>query len=281
MRNRISKIIKLLNKFTIFNRFFYLIHENIKDRHTDDSFLAIKLRDEFWIGSYENKPRKLWLNIINGNFENSETAIFKKLISTFDYFIDIGAHIGYYSSIASSINPNISIIAFEPNPDNFKSLEINLRMNSAKNPTVFNIGLGEKKGRATLFGVDSGGIILRNTGDALNSNLKRTSISIDILDNYTQLIPASANVFVKMDVENYEFMVLRGAKTFLQKIKPACWMVELCRYNGAEENKNFFNAISIFTNVGYNAYIINNNSEIVKVSELKDCIGGQLFIYKK
>ena len=41
-------------------------------------------------------------------------------------FLDIGAHIGYYSVICAAINKSVEIHSFEPHPESFKVLERNL-----------------------------------------------------------------------------------------------------------------------------------------------------------
>lgn len=50
--------------------------------------------------------------------------------------LDIGAHIGVFSIYARLFNPQVKIIALEPEPDNSALLKENLKLNHCKNVTV-------------------------------------------------------------------------------------------------------------------------------------------------
>lgn len=66
-------------------------------------------------------------------------------------FIDVGANIGYFSCLMSKLaGPSGAVLAVEPEPDNLKLLEQNLKINNLMNVTVYACGLGEREGLAKL-----------------------------------------------------------------------------------------------------------------------------------
>lgn len=66
------------------------------------------------------------LEMLSGQYEKDTTALFKKIILPGMTVIDIGAHIGYYTSLFAKLTgPAGKVYAFEADPDNFKLLEKN------------------------------------------------------------------------------------------------------------------------------------------------------------
>ena len=72
-------------------------------------------------------------------------------------FIDIGAHLGYYTLLSAVWNKGSQpVYAFEPNPDFFSTLEENISINQLTNKTkLFQIALSDKEGKAKMTGWDS------------------------------------------------------------------------------------------------------------------------------
>ncbi len=66
-------------------------------------------------------------------------------------FLDIGAHVGFSSLIASRIvRARGSVLAIEANPVSFEWLEYNLRLNDARNVTALNLGVSDHEGAMHL-----------------------------------------------------------------------------------------------------------------------------------
>jgi len=79
------------------------------------------LENEFYWKGFKksNEPETTWLW---SNLCKNATTI-----------IDIGANTGTYALIASAINPNGKIIAFEPSAKTFARLKDNVELNNLKN----------------------------------------------------------------------------------------------------------------------------------------------------
>ncbi len=86
-----------------------------------------------------------------GKFEIEETAIISKLLSQADYFIDIGANLGYYTCLA--LQSGKPVVAFEPQQQNLQCLFKNLIANGWRDKAeVFPLALSENPGLLTLYG---------------------------------------------------------------------------------------------------------------------------------
>ncbi|QKG78797.1 FkbM family methyltransferase [Tenuifilum thalassicum] len=78
--------------------------------------------------------------IITRKFENDNIELFKKVVKNSDCVIDIGANIGVYSLIASSLVSEEGIIySFEPSVNIFKELNNNIKLNDIKNVKTYNL----------------------------------------------------------------------------------------------------------------------------------------------
>jgi len=89
-------------------------------------------------------------------------------------FLDIGAHVGFSSLIASRlVGAAGSVVAVEANPVSFEWLEHNLRLNGVPNVTALNLGVSDREG-AMHLGVAPGGT---RAGSSLLSD-SRDGVSI-------------------------------------------------------------------------------------------------------
>ena len=116
-------------------------------------------------------------------------------------FVDVGAHVGYYSLLAASLGAHV--IALEPNPPVFEALEANIALNGFSIDARM-IGVGEHSGSAILHtACDS------NPGAATLRAVDGTQceIQLDRLDH----ILTEAPTLMKLDVEGSEVAALRGA----------------------------------------------------------------------
>jgi len=101
-------------------------------------------------------------------------------------------------------NPNLKVLAFEPNAKAHSFLSKNIKVNKLKNITLYPIALSNKKGTATFYEIDDD-IQNLDSGLTLNQDLPHRSfkVKIDLLSKY---ITESVDL-LKMDIEGGEYVV--------------------------------------------------------------------------
>ncbi len=157
-------------------------------------------------------------SMLNGNYENKLIAIFQALARPGDTIIDVGANIGIYSIIGSKVvGDKGRIYAFEPEPGNYNLLKHNLQLNSCSNVKPIQKAVGEKKGKLSLF--------LAKNSTGTHSLINKSNhevegeIEVDVVSLDKELSKVDKISILKVDVEGYEPIVFRGAKSILKKTK--------------------------------------------------------------
>lgn len=137
-------------------------------------------------------------------------------------FIDVGAHIGRYSTLMAK--KNWDVISFEPLKINFQALENNLKINGVeKNARIFNAGLGNEAEEQTIYfnKLELGeASISEQEGDS------KDDIKILRFDDIYKDFVLNDLCVVKVDVEGYEEKVIEGMHDFVKTHKPL-FVIEL------------------------------------------------------
>jgi FkbM family methyltransferase len=151
-------------------------------------------------------------------YERRETAYFSTIVSEGMTVIDVGANLGYYTTLISKlVGPTGKVFAFEPDQRNLSLLRKNVTLNNCRNVGIFAKALGANKGKSLLYQSAN------NLGDhhLYETQVNRSSVSVDVdtLDNllFEDRI-ALANV-VKMDVQGYEYYVALGMSEMMKRAK--------------------------------------------------------------
>lgn len=152
-----------------------------------------------------------------GEYEAGTISVLQDYLHRGDVFLDVGAHIGAISCVASRFVGNKgSVYAVEPNPKNYKVLNENIELNKLRNIHPLQTALGNVVSIAHLYTRhknDSGSDSLIRDEKATEPGIKVTITTIDTLVEEKQIdIPD----FIKIDVEGYELEVLKGARELLQ-----------------------------------------------------------------
>jgi len=83
--------------------------------------------------------------------EKFEFKFFMRVLRNLDrpFVIDVGAYVGAYTIEACTIGA--SVVALEPDPDNFRVLKFNLELNGCTNAKALQVAAGAKEGVAPLY----------------------------------------------------------------------------------------------------------------------------------
>jgi FkbM family methyltransferase len=93
-------------------------------------------------------------HLIHGKaWEPYETELFTKSITPGMVVVDVGANIGYYTLLAArAVGPEGAVVAFEPDPVNFKLLSRNVASNGlADRVALVQCAVADRNGTVTLF----------------------------------------------------------------------------------------------------------------------------------
>ncbi len=165
-----------------------------------------------------NKDAGLGLFLrMKGEYEPLETAHLTKTIKKGDTVFDIGANIGIYTILASKlVGPRGKVYAFEPDPENYRLLIKNIKLNKLENVVAVKSALGDKTGRVRFYQDIS------NPGESSLAELYRANrymVSITTLDKFCSTNHIKRIQIIKMDVEGGEIDILNGGKKVLEKMK--------------------------------------------------------------
>lgn len=147
-------------------------------------------------------------NIYCGLHEYADMAFVLHLLRKDDLFLDLGANIGSYTVLASSVCGARSI-AIEPDPGTVLRLRRNVQANGiADRVEIIETALGAATGVARFsIGLDTTNRVVADTSQ--NSREVRLA-SLDCIVGHLRPI------MIKMDVEGYEAEVLKGARETLK-----------------------------------------------------------------
>jgi FkbM family methyltransferase len=154
--------------------------------------------------------------------------VYLSLIRKGDVVIDIGANVGYFTSLFSDlVGPGGEVHAFEPLPSTFELLSRNIRKFPAQKNVFLNcLALGERDEKSILFvpNEDHGQAALARHRDASWTSHQIRAVNVEMirLDRYAERLPRID--FVKCDVEGAELLALRGAESTLRRCQPKIFL---------------------------------------------------------
>ncbi len=117
--------------------------------------------------------------------------------------VDIGAFIGDFDLYCKTLYSESTIFAFEPNPSNFKMLNLNIKSNNIKNIFLINQAVSNKTGMCKLYFQESN----QNEGNIYEGtnfvDVKQTNLEI-----FCKKYKLEAIDILKLDCEGAEFDIL-------------------------------------------------------------------------
>ncbi len=204
----------------------------------------------------------------DGAFEPEEVALTAEYLEASDVFVDIGANIGFYSCLARSLGKYAVVI--EPQEQNLRYVYANLLANGWSDAEVFPLGLSGQPGIQTLYGISSTGASLVPGWAAQPKGLKK-SIPVSTLDILLGARFQGQKMFIKLDVEGFEYEVLLGCSEVLAMKPKPTWMVEICLsdYHPGGSNAHYRDTFAIFFDAGYQAMAANGNRTVIGLADIE------------
>ncbi|MQC27227.1 MAG: FkbM family methyltransferase [Chloroflexi bacterium] len=136
--------------------------------------------------------------------------------------IDVGAYKGSFSYGALKALPEAQVYAFEPLPEHFARLD---RLAKNGRLKAFNVALGNAQGETRFhrneFSASSSVLPMSDTHRAAFPETVRSdevTVKLGRLDDYAGEMELRDMTLLKVDVQGYDFEVLKGAENTLKRV---------------------------------------------------------------
>ena len=170
------------------------------------------LRGKKWIVGSSNHG--CWL----GSYEHDKQINFRRALCPGYVVYDIGAHVGFYTLLASMGVGTIGCVySFEPLPRNLAYLRRHIELNLAENCVVIDAAVAASDGLTRFDASRPPSMGWLSAG----GNLQVRIVSIDSLVASQQILPPSV---MKIDVEGAEFAVLQGGVETIDECRPTIFL---------------------------------------------------------
>jgi FkbM family methyltransferase len=192
-----------------------------------------------------------------GFFEANLSNFFINILKEGDVFIDVGAHVGYYTMLTSAlVGKTGKVYSFEPTPRTFQSLKVN----ASSKPNIIVNNLAVLKGKEQIQFYDYG-----PKYSAFNSFKPRTSKDIYFKDTATKVLIQTTSLdaycdthnvsptIIKIDAEGAEHVILGSMQNVLSEKKP---LISIEVAGDEEWKENCTKSIHILLDHGYEPYEI-------------------------
>lgn len=158
----------------------------------------------------------------DGYYDAKSTKMFSTILQSAEpgSFVDIGASVGIYTLIAASLGRQV--FAIEPMKSALQNLKTSVQLNEFSNVTVYGMVIGDHPSHAVMlpYFPSLGGSQVRTWGgqDEWSRNPRHTIPQIP-LDMIPLGGPDDAILLMKIDVEGFEGLVVKGALKTLLRVK--------------------------------------------------------------
>lgn len=140
-----------------------------------------------------------------------DLKVLQQLLKPGDTVIDIGANVGSHCiPLARWLGHGSQVHAFEPHPRIFSYLHANAQLNRLANLHLYPYALGESEGEVEFTDLTTDDL---NRVASCSADVPIIRVSMRPLDSFACAQQPIA--LIKLDVEGYEWFVLRGAERAL------------------------------------------------------------------
>lgn len=184
-------------------------------RNVNKSILSLLRKTKVTVNGlvlYLDKKDSLNLSIFL-NYEPVETAYVKDIVRPGFVVVDVGANIGYYTTLLAKLVGNSGMVyAFEPDQENYQVLKRNIEANGLTNVVAENLAVSDRTREINLFYTGDKGD--QRTYDSKDGR-KHVVINATSLDDYFRGKNTRID-FIKVDIQGSEGEALLGMRNVLK-----------------------------------------------------------------
>jgi FkbM family methyltransferase len=218
-------------------------------------------------------------------YEPDTCALLTSVLRDGDTFVDVGTHVGFFSSLAASlVGDGGRVVSFEPEARNFLQLSDHVELNGFSNVDRVNAAVGAEEGQAEFWvnADNDGGHALWNVGKHGYNQLSRARenrqvVPVTTLDSHFARSGRTTPKLIKIDAEGCELSVLRGARALLAKRVPYV-VCEINHFALEQMGTNEAELRAYMSSLGYETNAMNpETGEIVPLRPDQRVVSNSLF----
>jgi len=192
-----------------------------------------------------------------GVWEPSLTRWIGQRLRPGDTFIDVGAHIGYYTLLAASlVTASGRVVAIEASPSIFTALRHNLTRNRVRNVRAVRVAASDRAGVVKIFRGPASNLgattLVEEQGFELEVQVDAEPLSLVLQPKEMQTAR-----LMKIDVEGAELAVVTGLLPLLPSARSDFELiVEVHPTHLAQQGKHTEQLLNTLSSAGYRAYLL-------------------------
>jgi FkbM family methyltransferase len=157
-------------------------------------------------------------NMYFGSYEQPQTSRILSHLRPGMTFVDVGANVGYYTALASSIVGAGRVISYEPNPYAFQRLAGWVQASQVKNITPVCAALGGEDGTISIYFADCDNHTTSLVPSVDPNHASETTVvTVTTLDAEAERLGIRHIDVMKIDVDGYELEVFKGSRRLLEE----------------------------------------------------------------
>jgi FkbM family methyltransferase len=216
--------------------------------------------------------------LMQDGFETAEAAFVARLLRPGMTVLDVGAHHGLYTLLASKlVGRGGRVIAFEPSSRERRRLARHLWINRCGNVEVQACALGDHNGEADFYLVE-GMHDWCNSLRAPNIEERTSKVRVEVrrLDDVLEGIEWPRVDFIKLDVEGAELSFLHGARRMLSADMRPAILVEVQDVRTAPWGYAAREIVRCLADAGYGWFALADDGSLESISSELSSYDGNL-----
>lgn len=201
--------------------------------------------------TYLRRFAKYKIRNLHRDKKEGDFFTFMSVIKQEGIVLDVGANIGIMTYHLSKNFPDRSILAIEPLSSNFDTLREIKNEFGLDNVTLIRVAVGDKESEIEMVLPQEGNVKMQGLAHVVHDSIDEWNegeifkVKCTTLDS---IVDGQVVAGIKMDIENFEYFALLGAKELLKKWKPVVYL-ELW------ENENREKCFDLLRKLGYGIYV--------------------------
>jgi len=171
---------------------------------------------------------------------------------------DLGANFGYYAiTIATAVQGDCRIYAFEPNPSTMQRFQRNVALNGTRGLHLFEVGVSDAAGHALVVETPN------HSGAAYLRQNPASGVPVTTLDVFCEQNRIDRLDLIKMDIEGAELRALHGGIATFKRFRPAM-LIELNPETSEREGYPVRDVVVFLEDLGYAIWDVRSRARITR-----------------